>query len=234
MKIIKIFNIFLIVIFFFFNLNTQLKANDNWPKNFKYFTYINTRNYIKNILEDDTTRYFFNKGYNPNGDKYEPIPLKYHDKILDKLINNLNKALSDSTEMVKSCPTFINLFDKMIKKNLPTVPKTICISPQLRGDGTITNMGIFIHSKYFNNFIYHIGKQLRDIENGQMDDFNITTEHFDINRNGDKEGNPIKTNMGHELMHHLSGLNGGGMEAECIVHCLTKNCIDSNWKLKER
>jgi len=226
-------NIFIVIILFFFYLNTQLKADDNWPKSFKKFSYNSTRNDIKNILEDDPTRYFFNKGYNPNGDKYEPIPSKYHNKILEKLINNLNKSLSDSTELIKNCSFFNNLFGKMIKKNLPNVPKTLCISHQIGGDGTITNMGFFIHSKYFNNFIYHIGKQLRDINNGQMDDINISPDHFDLDRNGNIEGNPIKTNMGHELMHFLSGFNGGGLEAECVVHCLTKKCIDPNWKLKE-
>jgi hypothetical protein len=235
MKNRKIINIFLVLIFLSFIPGTHLISvtENNWPDSFEEFTYLNTKNNIENIFEDDPTKYFFNKGYNPNGDKYRPIPSNIHNKFLDKLKSNLNKGFSDSTGKLKNCSAFNNLFDKMIKKNLPKIPETLCISNQIAGDGTINNMGFFLHSKYFNNYIYHFGKQLREIENGQRDDFNITVDHFDIDRIGNKEGNPIKTNLGHELLHHLSGFNGGGLEAECIVHCLTKKCIDPDHNFTE-
>jgi hypothetical protein len=78
-----------------------------------------------------------------------------------------------------------------------------------------------------------MGKQAREIENGQRTDFDLTTDSFNIGSWGDIDKNPITKNIAHELMHVLSGWNGGRQMAECIVHCLSKKCSDPDHDFRE-
>lgn len=229
---IKLLRLLIILFVSLFLLQYSLHAEDSWPSSFKEISYEKTSNSLENIFDSWLAQLYFNRAYNPGGNNNAPIPDEFRENMQIKLIQSLNENYSNAIDKVRNCQELSSLFDKAVKENLPKIPRILCISESIEGDGSINHLGFFMNIKYFKNYIYNYGKQLREIKDGQRSKIDITRDDFNIDQYGDRVGVPIETNMAHELLHHLTGFNGGGLEAECIVHCLTKKCIDPNWDLK--
>ena len=222
----RVFSYYLLLFFFTMSYGL-LFADNNWPNSFTKFYFRRAGNEIINMFDDNYVRLLFNRGYNPGTSDRSPINTNFQNKILEQLIPKSNEALTAAVEQVKNCSAFNDLFGESTEKALSTLKNGICYGFQ-GGDATINSSGFFLKMGYLGNFLYHLGKQAREIENGQRSNFDLTSDHFDINQFGDMEKNSIVKSMAHEMMHWISGFNGGGREAECIVHCLSKKCSDSN------
>ena len=176
------------------------------------------------MFENKYVSFYFNEGYNPDAN-YTPIKKKWHDAILDHLKENSHKVSSDAVAQVKNCSVFNKLFGKQAKKFLSRMKNRIKFKSQY-AEGTVNHYGIFLTKNYLYRFLWNMGKQAKEIENGQRKDFDLKPEHF--NEAWGTPIVPIKKTIAHEIMHPASGFNGGGRKAECIVHCLTKKCITEN------
>jgi hypothetical protein len=185
------------------------------------------------MFKDEKVCKWFNRGYNPD-DRYIPISKDNRRRILNQLNKISNKTVFEAINQVKNCSAFNKLFGNKAERFLSRMKNRFTFTRNIPGGGlgTVSNYGIFAKDLYLKNFLYHMGKQAREIENGQRSDFELTPDHFDYGWGG-KASISIKITVPHELMHFASGFNGGGREAECIVHCLTKKCIDSNYEFND-
>ena len=221
------------IIFYFLLFNfiqgiySYLYPNNGWPTSFDYF-YGNAKNPITSMFNDEKVTKWFNQGYNPD-DRYISINKDNKRRILDNLNEISNKVVFEAINQVKNCPAFNKLFGKMAGKYLSDMKNNFTFTESLPvfAWGTVNHFGILVKNRYLEYFLYHVGKQAREIENGQRKDFELSPDHFNEGWGG-KALIPIIENIAHELMHAASGFNGGGREAECIVHCLTKRCSNSS------
>ncbi|MGD2093315.1 MAG: hypothetical protein PVH61_44555, partial [Candidatus Aminicenantes bacterium] len=191
-----------IILYFLFlhiipGIHGYLYPDDGWPTSFKDFHFREYGNEMINMFEDNYIKRLFNRGYN-SGSLSDPISENWHPRILEELIDNSNKALQDAVEQIRNCPTFNKLFGEVAKKNLQKIKNTIGFC-SFGADGTINQTWLRLKLAYLGNFLYHCGKQAREIENGQRTDFDLTTDSFNIGSWGDIDKNPITKNIAHEL-----------------------------------
>ena len=212
--------------------HNSLPAADKWPGSFGDIIFYQKSNEIsiEKCFENDSIKYFFNLGYNGERGDYSPINKNFKRDILRMLRTSLTQVLREVCSELKNCSALYEMFGDQVQENLNSFPNTISFKTNFtNGFGTVTDARTIVKADYLLNFIYNAGKQLRE---NQGKDLNLTPADFNI-RDGAPEGESIQKTISHEMTHYLTGLMGGGLLAECIVHCLTKKCHDQNHNLRE-
>ena len=218
MRFSKVIILYCLILFFIPGSFKYLYSDDGWPTYFTYY-YGDSLNPIENMFKDEKLSRCFNYGYyGDNTDKkYNPINEKNRDDILQKLTENSNNVVLDALNQVKNCSVFNDLFGENAEKFLSKMRNRFTFTNNLPNlaYGTVSDWGIFVKDRYLQYFLYHLGEQAREIDNGQRTDFDLTTEHFNYGMGG-KATIPIATTVAHELMHAASGFNGG------VILCLAQ------------
>lgn len=210
-----------------------LSAEEKWPDSFEKIKFYQKGNEIEieNFFENNTIKSCFNRGYKGIRGDYSNINEKYGKKITEKLKENLTEILSGVCTQLDTCKVLNDLFGDQVEKKLNSFPTTIYFESNLPFPGTINSKGTILIANYLYNFMYNAGKKFREKEKYPTKKIDLTLEDFNT-RDGVPESIPIQKTIGHEMIHHLTGL-GDGMLSECIVHCLTKKCLDPNHDLRD-